>query len=336
MSAKEFSFTDNNDGTITRTIDDNKYVYNILVDNNIPEDESIIDYSYYQHEENLVKNLNEAGIGEWSFCSGTCVAMVLAIKYGDKNIKPEDVIYFNEDKEGSNDDEVKKEINWTWYTDDKGNTYENGLKDWEKDKDTKNDGGQVYDNRYLDKNTQTYHYDSVNGEIKNDEDYLKEIKSNLKIGQPIIIHVNNHFVVVVGVEASVSLDDATLEQLVIFDPATKNEHKIATLGNAYNEYKIKDYRMIMPYLIDENKEIVRDENKMPTINPYYLDPYKYSNGEIMPYKEYNAVKSIIENDIYDQSEKERIVRFIISNISHQKISDEEYLNIKKCVKLRIL
>ena len=214
MSVKEFSFTDNNDGTITRTIDGNKYVYKILVNDNIPKDESIIDYCYYQHEENLVKELDKAGIGDWSFCSGTCVAMVLAIKYGDKNIKPEDVIYLSDESGNS-------ELNWTWKTDGNGNylldennkKIDNGLKDWERDKDSNNDGGQVYDNRYSDEKTGEFKYKSINGNLENDEDYLKEIKSNLAIGQPIIIHVSGHFVVVVGIEANVSLDDATFEQL---------------------------------------------------------------------------------------------------------------------------
>lgn len=113
-------FTDNN-GTIIKIDENGTHIYDIYVGQNIPEGESIIDYCYYQHEESLVQKRNEANIPEWSFCSGTCTAMILAITRGDSSIKPADVIYWDNSKL----DDGSSEINWC----------DSGLKDWEREID---------------------------------------------------------------------------------------------------------------------------------------------------------------------------------------------------------
>lgn len=298
--SNEFSITDNHDGTITKTMDGKNYVYNILVGKNIPDDESIIDYRYSQFDDKLQEKLSENQIPTDQFCSGTCVAMILAISRGDKNIKPTDVVLWDNSK----DENGKSEINW-----------DGGLKDWEQEKDVDNDGGQIYDNRQKDEETGIWHFKSVEGNIENAEDYLKEIKFNLAAGQPVIIHVKGsnmpeHFVVAVGIEAGVSLEEATFEQLVIFDPGTDQKYQIATIGNSYKDYEMKDERILTPYLyyLDTN-QYVYDENAKKTTDPYYIDPITKNDGSIVPAETGKIIKKIIASitgTSLPDSEKERI------------------------------
>ncbi len=285
MKGIDFEIKDNMDGTITKTMNGEEYVYNILVGGNIPEGESIIDYRYSQFDDKLQKVLVEEKIPTRKFCSGTCVAMILAISRGDSSIRPEDVatwVY----KDG---EKTVKEVNWN-----------GGLKDWEMEKDLENDGGQVYDNKQQDEITKEWHFKSVDGDIKNNADYLKEIKLNLAAGQPVIIHVkgndmDEHFVVVVGIEAGVELNEATFDQLVIFDPGTDQKFQIATIGNLYADYQMKDERLLTPYLYDiDINEYVYDENGKKTHDPYYVDPVKKENGSIVPSKTGRIIKDIID------------------------------------------
>ena len=306
-----FEFIDNKDGTITKKIGGNEYVYNILVGDNIPDNESIIDYCYYQHESTLVTELIKSGVGDWSFCSGTCVAMILAIANGNSNIVPKDVLYW----ENNLDAEGNPEINWTWTTDDKGNTTDNGLKDWEIYKDINGDGGQIYDNRYYDYDKDEFCYKSFENDITDETSYLEVIKANLTVGNPIIIHVTGHFVVVVGVEAGVKLEDATLGQLVIFDPATIQDKKITTLSDSYGNYGIADYRIITPYIIDENGEFILDENGNKTANPKYAQII--SSDSVDNDESLEAIFARIDDTDMPDSEKKRIKEIIKRDIEHQ-------------------
>ena len=146
MKGIDFEIKDNMDGTITKTMGGEEYVYNILVGGNIPEGKSIIDYRYSQFDGDLQKKLKEEGVPTDQFCSGTCVAMILAISRGDSSIRPEDVVtwVYNDGEK------TVKEVNWN-----------KGLIDWEMEKDLEGDGGQVYDNRQQDELTKEWHFKSV-------------------------------------------------------------------------------------------------------------------------------------------------------------------------------
>lgn len=299
MNGNGFVITDNNDGTITKTLDNGEtYDYNILVGENIPDNESIVDYCYFQHEEDvLVPALKKEKIGEWSFCSGTCAAMVLAIYYGDSSITPVNVLYW-----GDESDEDNREVNWT----------DGELMAWEQDKYSENDK-QMYDNSGEGENNG---FGAIDGsDIENNNQFLNEIKTYLSDGQPVIIHVKGnelaqHYVVAVGVEAGVSLENATFEQLVIFDPGTSKDKCITTIGNSYDSYKILDYRMITPYLYNFDKnEFVCDEKGEKTTNSYYIDPVTKTDGSIVPAETGKIIKKIIASitgTSLPDSEKERI------------------------------
>ena len=329
MNENGFEFKDNNDGTITTTLDSGEqFVYNILVGGNIPEGESIIDYCYFQKEDSLLTELKNSQVGEDQFCSGTCAAMILAITYGDSSITPISVLYW-----GDESDKDNREVNWTWETDDRGNyihdeygnLIDNGLKAWEQDK-YKDIDKQVYDNRYKGKNG---NYGGINRDIESDDDYLDDIKTYLSEGLPVIIELNGHYVVVVGVESGVELDKATLDQLVIFDPGSDKEDKIVAFGKSSKGYKIKTYRMLTPYPIDSDKKFVYDENNEKTHDPYYVDPIKKEKDDsIVPSKMGRIIKDII--DLVKKlglPDMDRAIKNMIKTATGEDISVYKNLNI---------
>ncbi len=319
MSENGFEFKDNKDGTITKTMDSGEeFVYNILVGGNIPKGESIIDYCYFQKESDLVTELNNSLVDEDSFCSGTCTAMILAITYGDKSITPISVLYW-----GDENDEDNREVNWTWETDvngnyiydENGNRKDMGLKAWEQDNYTIS-AKQVYDNRDKGENGK---YGGIVRDIENYDDYLDDIKTYLSEGLPVIIELDGHYVVVVGVESGVELDKATLNQLVIFDPGSDNADKIVAFGKSSKGYQVKTYRMLTPYPIDSDKQFVYNENDEKTHDPYYVDPVKREeDGSIVPSETGRMIKEItasIDNSNLSDYDKERIGKQMIKEFT---------------------
>lgn len=164
-------FTDNKNGKITKNVNGQSYTYNILVGKNIQHDESILDYFYYQHDGLLVSELesHDPNAG-WQFCSGTCVAMALAIATGNRNITPLDVLYWGYE------DSDKRTDQWTWQVDEKnGVTYaldcnDNrielnwnayGIRDWE----INNSEDQIYTNKKWNLECGTYNYETFSGEL---------------------------------------------------------------------------------------------------------------------------------------------------------------------------
>ena len=331
MMSKEIILTDNHDGTIIKTVIDdngveNEYKYDILVGKNIPEEDSIVDYCYFQKEDNLLIELRKSNVDEGIFCSGTCVAMILAITYGDSSITPINVLYW-----GDESDEDNREVNWTWTKDENGNLQDSGLRAWEQDKYGEDDK-QVYDNRYKGENG---NYGAIDGsDIENDEQYLKEIKSYLAAGQPVIINVSHdnseHFVVVVGVEAGVSIEEATLDQLVIFDPGTDQEDKIASFGKSSKGYQTKSYRILTTYPVDSEKKFVCDENGKKTHDPYYVDPIKKEDGSIVPSKTERAIKAIIDFvNKSDLADKDSIIKNMVKTATGEDIAVYENLTVSE-------
>ncbi|MCM1578245.1 MAG: C39 family peptidase [Ruminococcus sp.] len=309
---KNFDFVDNYDGTITKKVKNSdgaydEYNYQILVGGNIPEGESIIDYRYSQFETKLKEKLIANNVPSDSFCSGTCVAMLLGITYGDSSIKPVNVLFWGDD-----DDENNRTVNW-----------DSGLIGWEQDDYAEADK-QVYNNKGQ---GLSGGYGAIDGsDIENDAQYLKNVKAYLSEGLPVIIHVQywdekdqqtkQHYVLAVGVEDGVSLDSATFEQLVIFDPGTDQQHKIATIGNGYKKYQLydNDYRMFTPYPINSDKEFVYDENGKKTHDPYYISPLKDENGNVVPADKGRTIKEIIasvNNSDMPEHKKEEMIKKLI-------------------------
>jgi ferredoxin len=241
---KKVTITDLGNGKIVKTNQDGEVIgeYDIMVGAQIPQGQTIIDYSYFQKEETIIGDENEslisalarAGIPAKSYCSSTCVAMAIAISQGDSSITPIDAIYLGDNN---------TELNWS----------SKGLNSWEID----NVNDYLYDNRI----NSSYVY---GGDIKINtyDQYLNTIKQMLINGVPCIIHVDGprtdgHFVVVVGVSSDVSIYEADFNDLVIFDTATSKDKRIATIKDSFGEYtpyNINDngeFRIISPHIIDE-------------------------------------------------------------------------------------
>ncbi|MCH5193358.1 MAG: hypothetical protein J1F11_05300, partial [Oscillospiraceae bacterium] len=307
MSEMNDYYVDNHNGTITKKYGDSEVNYNILVGKNIPDDESILDYYHSQFESELKDALENEGIGYDQFCSGTALAMALAIVRGEQDITPKDILYWGEN------DEI---VNWGG----------NGLKDWERDTGV----NEVYDNRHSE--TDGAHYSSHIGDIANDDEaHLNEIKYILSLGHPVIVHVEGHFVVIVGVVDGVELKDATVGQLVIFDPGANETitNRITTMSD--RGYEISDHRIITPYLIDDNKNLVLDENGEPTMDPYYLDPLYYDlEGNVLPEEEgkrrketKEAIENSVNNTNLPQHEKDRIISELESAYNCKDIAESK-------------
>lgn len=293
-------YYDNGEGTIIKTLVENgsekTYAYDILVGKNIPKEDSIVDYCYSQFEDNLKTELSRRGIPTNEFCSGTCVAMALAITYGDKTITPLSVLLWG-------GDEAHPETctaNWG----------ANGLLKWEQE-DYDSEDTQMYDNRVGEK------YQAVDDSfMENNDEYLKNLKIYLSAGLPVIIRVNNHFMVAVGVESDVKLEDATLDQLVVFDPnwtaGVSDENKIVTFKQS-GRYK-ENNRMLTPYPINSAKMFVTDETGAKTHDPYYIDPVTKADGSIVPAYAGRPLKEAIaavNNSLMSQEDKDNKIAGLI-------------------------
>ena len=246
--------------------------------------------------------------------------MILAISRGDSSIRPEDVAF--------------------WDNTNKRNWNKLGLQDWEQEEDTSGDGGQVYDNRYNGKDG-IWKYKSLDideegntKDLESEEAYLKDIKIYLSAGLPVIIDVGGHFVVVVGVESDIKLDEAEFKDLVIYDPGQSDANQIVTLGKSKKNYKRDSFRLLTPFPIvktadsvddkngpktcypdplDSEWSFVADENGKKTHDPYYLAPVRKSDGSIIPAKQGRPLKEAIKavNYYYSdmpEDEKEEIIK----------------------------
>lgn len=319
-------YFDNGNGTVIKTLVENgvekTYAYDILVGKNIPKSDSIVDYCYSQFEDNLKEQLSNKISNTQEFCSGTCAAMALAITYGDKTITPLSVFLWG------GDEDHPETCTANWGT--------NGLLKWEQE-DYDTEDAQMYDNRAGGK------YQAVDDSfMENDDEYLKNLKIYLSEGLPVIIRVTNHFMVVVGVESDVKLEDATLNQLVVFDPAwtAKNiekgeegteEKKIVTFKQS-GRYK-ENNRMVTPYPIDSEKKFVYDEKGKKTHDPYYIDPVILADNSIVPAYAGRPLKEAIaavNNSLMSQKDKVEIITrlknvFIGEYESLTAVKNGEYL-----------
>jgi len=68
--------------------------------------------------------------------------------------------------------------------------------------------------------------------------YMNAIKTELRNGKPCEIHVGNHWVTVVGIKEGVSLSNAKLSDLYIFDPGTKDQKKQLCTMSASTDYRV--------------------------------------------------------------------------------------------------
>ena len=147
--------------------------------------------------------------------------------------------------------------------------------------------------------TTLFDYNFVDTEnfYTSESDFLLEIKKYLDLGIPVQIVVysdNTHFVNAIGYELDEN-GDFTFDGIVITDSGTSGENKVCTIEEAYTKYKYYEYnddfanrhgyRIIKPYIINEQGEFILDEYNNKTTNPYYLDPIRDSNGKIISSEE---------------------------------------------------
>ncbi|MCM1578047.1 MAG: hypothetical protein NC078_04530 [Ruminococcus sp.] len=237
--------------------------------------------------------------------------MALAISRGDSSIRPEDVILWDNAKDANGNSEK----NWIYGT---------GLKDWEQEKNLNGDGGQMYDG-------------SPSG-----DDYMKNIRMYLSAGLPVIIAVKGHFVVAVGVESNIRLEDAELNDLVIFDPGTETEKKITTFGKS--DYTKESNKIHVPYPIvrkgtsgqqiriadpiDDRWEFVADENGNKTHDPYYTDPLIREDGSMIPANPGRTLKEMIrevKNSLMSDEEKEEMIDKLLNGFDEPVYENLEVL-----------
>ncbi len=209
--------------------------FNILVSDNLDDFEKAI---YYQFTK------PEYGKG---YCSATALASTMSLYYDDPTIIPDVYLRdFNNTFNWGNDpnEEIQKGL---------GNLY-----------------GAAADNSKR---------DEINWSGTNEErdeqfsEYVNNIKDSLAIGRPVVICVplngNTHYVTVVGIKSSVNLEDATYNDLVIIDPGTQQSKQVALLNEeAYKDYsKPYNFRIVVPYLVDENNNLILDDKGNKIIDP---------------------------------------------------------------------
>lgn len=196
---------------------------------------------------------------------------------------------------------------------------------------------------------------SVENFYSDESNYLDEIRKYLDEGIVVGLVVNNngitHFVNAIGYELDEN-GEFTFGGIVVGDSASSDQ-KVHTIDESdYKLYEYDDdyakrhgYRVIKPYLVDEDKKFILDENKEKTTDPYYIDPYKGFNGNTLSYEEgykreqqmkQSVINSLIDCDISDYK-KEIIARQWIERNCKDGISDEEYERLKKaCEDKRIV
>lgn len=180
--------------------------------------------------------------------------------------------------------------------------------------DTPNSQGRIYsENLYKEKN-----------------DYLDELKKYLDAGIPVEIVVydtntnNTHFVGVIGYDEVDENGRIVFEKLVITDSGTSQEDKkVCHLGDSHDnsnytiynwdENRPNQYRIITPYLIDENREFILDENGNKTTDVSYAQvSNSEDDNEISP-----SVFDIIDNTDMPEHEKNRIKGIIQRDIDNK-------------------
>ncbi len=276
--------------------------YDIFVNIDV-ENDKIYDYVYNQHSSEYIDQLKEDNRygenegdpnWEWYYCSATALANCLAIYYNDSSIEPLDFYESFEAGDG--------ELSY-W-----GTSSDNILVDTD---DNSTDCPR-------DANGKTIAMD-IDTSSQEFSDYVNEIKSSLNVGKPVIITVNRsgqtHFVTIVGIRSGISLEDAQYTDFVMFDPGTTSDKKISTLDDTYKPYTYYpyNYRIITPYLIDENGEFILDENGNKTTDVSYA---QVSNSEENN-EESPSVFDIIDNTDMPEHEKKRIKGIIQRDIDNK-------------------
>ncbi len=153
-------------------------------------------------------------------------------------------------------------------------------------------------------------------------EYLDQIKIYLDLGVPVELQIydnvahSGHFVAAIGYDELDENGRIVFEKLVITDSGTNQADKVVcNMGASHNGngYTMDNYRLIVPNLLDSTGEYVLDENEKRTTDIYYIDPYKYSDGNIV------------------SRDGARIIDDMISLINDAKLSEEEKEKLKEQV-----
>lgn len=302
--------------------------YDIYIDFNVEKDKNFEDYAYFQHTETIAEALISNGKNDWIYCSATAAAQCLSLYYNNTDIEPMDFMedFLNTFSWGNDADEtVKKALK-------ENNIYDTFDDDYENNTEYI---GTVVGNEGF-KGADEY-ASTILGTEKFDN-YVSEIVESLKIGRPVITcvfryelddnknivwkdgypKVSTHFVTIVGVKSGIDLDNAQYTDFVMFDPGTEYSKKLTTLDDTYKGYTYYpyNYRIITPYLIDENGDFILVDGEKTT------DP-KYAKTTAVDNKNYNDdsgnsddVFSRIDATGMSESEKSRIKAIIKRDIEN--------------------